>query len=671
MARGKGGRSRRDRRKFALPDGWCTVLPALENLGPLLKKDAAELEAELERQMKLPDLQKERQSMFFAQRHSVRRLHGDSVQDDPQLFDECLQLPMLAPQGKRGARNRGGHPLRGVIGDRISSAAQDRAPFGQSSGNHSHAGRHHRDSGNSQRRHSHARSVQSDSSQSEAAGPWHLFLLTESLTDSERSAGYVTSCLADVLNLEAEAAESKAMSLIEGDSVVHLEEYHSEAEARLSAQKLRDRGLIVRVADTDCPDAVAGGCTQKRVLKIADRLRGTARRDAFRLGQRMIDSGWRSGRRDSDFIWRGDLDLKLKLVPEDPVAAYFEMEEAGPKHRRRFRSLVKKHSLAIGPSSVKSVCKDGLAKFESCGGKSSEQEDDAEAKPPRREVSPEWKEACRMMRIFLFGAVGNEGVHGEKDKDRIFHESMGTKKTVSVLYGVWLKLDTDGSGRCDIHEFRTLAEQHLRSKSNLEGGRLAGFPEVAHGDLEAQEDPSRFILKFCERLEKLLLAKKSSFVIEDMMRIIWPCATIIDIKTMKQWCQEFAVEANKSRILPPPVLPRSELEGLCSVFKLFDTDGSNSLTLAEMAKHGLIDEDRIEDCQEWDKTGNGSLDMQEFCEMMCPAGFRATQQSTIGSLSDGRRVVFDQRVRCWREADVQTTEASPLSPVSQISSHLS
>mmetsp|Transcript_85928 Transcript_85928/g.164409 ORF Transcript_85928/g.164409 Transcript_85928/m.164409 type:complete len:281 (-) Transcript_85928:8-850(-) len=256
-----------------------------------------------------------------------------------------------------------------------------------------------------------------------------------------------------------------------------------------------------------------------------------------------------------------------------------------------------------------------------------------------------------MMRIFLFGAVGNEGVRGVKEKDRVFHESIGSKKIISVLFNVWAKLDADGSGRCDIHEFRSFAEQHLRTKQNVEAGKQAGFPEP-HGDQEAQDDPSRFIHKLCERLEKLLLAKKSSFVIEDIMRLVWPCATIIDIKTMKQWCHEQQIEATKSRIQAPPVLPRAEFDGLCSVFKLFDCDGSGELSLSEMIKHGLIDEDRIEEYEEWIKSKpNGALDMYEFCEMMCPAGFRAMQQSIVGSLPDGRRVCLDQRLGCWKQVE--------------------
>merc|ERR1740121_1400778 len=134
-----------------------------------------------------------------------------------------------------------------------------------------------------------------------------------------------------------------------------------------------------------------------------------------------------------------------------------------------------------------------------------------------------------------------------------------------------------------------------------------------------------------------------------MMRLIWPCSAIPDIKQMKLWSKEFMNAAVKARVKTPPTLPASELEGLCSVFKHFDQDASGELTLDELIEQGLIYEEQKEQyLRDWDRDGDGTLSLLEFCEMMCPAGYRAHEKALKGSKSDGTRVYFDRNLGGWR-----------------------
>jgi len=304
------------------------------------------------------------------------------------------------------------------------------------------------------------------------------------------------------------------------------------------------------------------------------------------------------------------------------------------RRRGSLQHLVKKHSFSVR------VLRSSLAM-----GTGEEQK--AEEKRPRKKLSEAWKEGCRLMRVFLFGSVGNEGVQDEQEKDAVYYDPLGSKSMVADLYAVWSDLDSDQSGRVDISEFRCFAEHRERSKvSSIRPTNLRSTTVAA---LNVGTDPAKFIQKLCEKLEKLLLAKKSSFTIEDMMRICWPTATPADVKTMWQWCTEQQTLRERSRIKPPPVMPKAEFEGLTSVFHLYDEDGGGTLEIEELFKHELIRNE--EEKQEMLKNGKKELNALEFCEMLCPAGFRATAQSESGTLNDGRRVVLDARLGCWRLAD--------------------
>merc|ERR1712232_52635 len=92
---------------------------------------------------------------------------------------------------------------------------------------------------------------------------------------------------------------------------------------------------------------------------------------------------------------------------------------------------------------------------------------------------------------------------------------------MGTLCRVWDKLDSNGSGRADLPEFRAFARQHAKNLNQVN--------EVATRD---------FIAKLCDNVEKLLLEKKSSFAIEDLLKMVWPAAGASELKTMKRWVSE-------------------------------------------------------------------------------------------------------------------------------------
>merc|ERR1740122_650937 len=82
---------------------------------------------------------------------------------------------------------------------------------------------------------------------------------------------------------------------------------------------------------------------------------------------------------------------------------------------------------------------------------------------------------------------------------------------------------------------------------------------------------------------------------------------------MKSWAKEFANAALKARVRTPPTLSCAEFEGLCSVFRYFDQDGSGHLSLDELVEQGLIYEDqKAVYLREWDRDGDGKVGLMEL-----------------------------------------------------------
>mmetsp|Transcript_65132 Transcript_65132/g.141381 ORF Transcript_65132/g.141381 Transcript_65132/m.141381 type:complete len:364 (+) Transcript_65132:307-1398(+) len=273
------------------------------------------------------------------------------------------------------------------------------------------------------------------------------------------------------------------------------------------------------------------------------------------------------------------------------------------------------------------------------------------------EMTPDRKEAGQIFRFFVYG-VTPDTVKGPKEKEQAFTETVPQRDKVQTLYKLWSRLDDDGSGRVDIGEFREFATQHL--KDRIEEVNKANVWNCMPPCLPQPRDAAdlrRSIVKLCERLVHLLLSRKSSFTLEDMIKVIWPSALVSDVREMKKWCKDFSRSVDRQRVKTPPILPDSEFDGLRSVFYYVDEDGSGSVAMDELVSKGLIYEDQVGQYRaEWDANGDGILDLYEFCDMMCPCGYRAYEGSLVGSSLDGTRLVYDQQMGCWRTRD--TVEAT-------------
>jgi len=286
---------------------------------------------------------------------------------------------------------------------------------------------------------------------------------------------------------------------------------------------------------------------------------------------------------------------------------------------------------------------------------------------PSQKMSQLRREAAQSLRMFVFGNIGTEGKKAltAKDCDRIIREKVGTKHQVHCVHSLWDKLDDDASGFVDMSEFKAFVDTAMKRigdlKNELARSALDGVKpnlSCSHGfSLEyfqsgTTEENAKFAAKMCDRLQQALLGKKETFVLEDLLRIVWPCSTNADLKVMRAWCRENAISAWRSPT--PRKLAKDELEALSAVFRFFDNDSSGSVTIEELILSGLMDkETATRYMAEVDgPDGDGELNMMEFCELFCPTGFRAHSRAEKGTDETGQRLVFDERVGGWRLEDM-------------------
>lgn len=160
---------------------------------------------------------------------------------------------------------------------------------------------------------------------------------------------------------------------------------------------------------------------------------------------------------------------------------------------------------------------------------------------------------------------------------------------------MWEKLDIDHSGRCDFGELNAFAELRLKDlvEQALSRGQpgLAGLPAWA---ADETEDVAKAALKLTRTLEQMLFASKSSFVLEDMMRILWPASQLSDILEMRRWCTEMANSLERTATQTPPLLPEDQLDDLHCIFQYFDTDHDGQLKVPDLIATGFLNRNEVD-----------------------------------------------------------------------------
>jgi hypothetical protein len=247
--------------------------------------------------------------------------------------------------------------------------------------------------------------------------------------------------------------------------------------------------------------------------------------------------------------------------------------------------------------------------------------------------TPELLEQCDNMWQFIFGESMAD--HGHN----MLTITCGSQEELFTLLKVWKQMDKMGDGRADFQDFQhyvdslIVASQGLHTTDPLHGMTAKDFQALA------------------SKVAAQMLAKKSSFQIEDIMKFLWPAASLLDLKDIHRWTDDVSAFLVNLRVKTPPVLPKSELAELTAVFDFFDADASGTISFEEMIGSGLLDkETATRYMKEFDSDGSRLLSSAEFYEMMCPSRYRAFDGAVRASDENGLRVVYEPVMGGWRQA---------------------
>jgi len=239
--------------------------------------------------------------------------------------------------------------------------------------------------------------------------------------------------------------------------------------------------------------------------------------------------------------------------------------------------------------------------------------------------------ACESMRMLTFGYIGNEDWN-PKEKHLIVEQRRGTSTEMHSLCDLWVQLNQDGGDDIDLMEFLDFFAQH---KHHILSKRCVRY--LASRGAFGSSDPEDL-----DKGSKQRLTGKCSM--EDLMCLIWPRATEADLATM---LEIFAVHKLSSMSVPPlRLLPARRRQELIENFRHMDRNGVGSVTYEDLVNQGLVDAKMARELRDqYDLDGIGSLNCQEFLEMLCPYGYRAHENVKCAIDKSGQGLSF---VECTR-----------------------
>ncbi|CAD7936270.1 unnamed protein product [Amoebophrya sp. A120] len=132
--------------------------------------------------------------------------------------------------------------------------------------------------------------------------------------------------------------------------------------------------------------------------------------------------------------------------------------------------------------------------------------------------------------------------------------------------------------------------------------------------------------------------------LEKIFEILWPTEAVKQLAQIRQWILSFDLQEHNKRIKvkPPPLLPSEKCEELEAMyaFLLKNKTGDEDLQFGDVLEAKLLsDEEAQQWSQKFQKTSG--LSQEQFMEVACPNGFRASETVTRCVAADGKELTLD------------------------------